>query len=342
MMKKILLAICLILIAGYVGCSKDKSPTAPQGPKVDQVIIVGTQVEPDFRTTKRFLITALPQDEAGEAIISDKVVPTVTMQLPNLTAQSAVSLLNPPSNKTLAVALDIDGSGSMVTTDPSRLRVSGAKRFFDVLQASGRNFTSAVFAYRGTPRSPFLNTELLQAFTNNITNLKTATDRVRQDSDTPTYESLLEVLAYTDTARSATSFDRKIVLLSDGQPNSLALRDQMCQTAKQKGILIFTIGLGPASDIDSLRRVTTAVENMRFIANCTGGAYAGISPTDPNSTNSIYASIASASAGGSIVITVTLSGSGFNAIGQGTIVRGTLTLASGGASASGSFSFSAP
>lgn len=247
-----------------------------------------------------------------------------------------------PSGKPLAVALDIDGSGSMGWNDTQRLRVSGAQFFIDVLDASGYPFEAAVFEFGGPTNYPFYYTGTHQDFTDDVDSLKDAIDMIGASGGTPTYESLIEVLSYVDTTKTEASYDRAIVLLSDGEPNSLYYRDSTCALANQLHIPIFTIGLGPASDLDSLTMSVTAVENMRYIANCTGGVYAGISPNDSSSANEIYGSMATATSQGSIIFNVTLGGTGFAGLQSGDLISGIITIVAGGTNAQAGFNFVVP
>jgi len=83
-----------------------------------------------------------------------------------------------PSGRPLAVALDIDGSGSMGWNDPQRLRVSGVQFFVDVLDASGYPFEVGVFEFGGPTDFPFYYTGLHQDFTNDVDSLKNAIDLI--------------------------------------------------------------------------------------------------------------------------------------------------------------------
>src|SRR5699024_3124103 len=147
-------------------------------------------------------------------------------------------------------SVDIDGSGSMGSNDPQRLRVSGAKDFIEKVSQSKlpNGWSISIFSYEGNPNKPFLNnSELLSPFSNDINALKTATDGVEGSGGTPTCSCFLGVFSYSEDNKPHDSNERAIVLLSDGYPNSTALRDSVCQVAKKMESPIYTIGLGPAS-----------------------------------------------------------------------------------------------
>lgn len=338
------LIILVFLLSIFFSCDESKkSPTESNLPEVDEVIIVGTQVDTSFLSDGQFGLTAIPLDNQGSAILSNQVSAQVTINQPaNLIGSVHVDRVVIPSGKPLAIALNIDGSGSMGWNDPDELRKIGAKFFVDVLDASGYPYEAAVFEFGGPIHLPFNYTGLHQDFTNIVDSLKNAIDLIGVWGGTPTYESLIEVLHYVDTTKFVSQYERAVVLLSDGEPNSLTYRDSTCVLANELHIPIYTIGLGPASDLDSLTMDEDAVENMRFIANCTGGAYAGISPSDSTSANSIYGNMANATSQGSIIFNVTLSGVGFAGLSSGDLITGIITIVSGGTNAVASFSFVVP
>lgn len=346
-MKYLSLKVILVLILSFLflyNCSESKkSPTESDLPEVDQVIVVGTQVAENFLTTGMFALSAIPLDNQGAAILSNQVTAQVAINEPfGVSASVQINQIVNPSGKPLAVALNIDGSGSMDWNDPNGLRKSGAKFFVDVLEASGYPYEAAVFEFPGLYNLEFSYCQLHQDFINNPDTLKNAINWIGDSGGTPTYESLIEILNYVDTTKSITNYDRAIVLLSDGEPNSTYLQDSTCSLANNLDIPIFTIGLGPASDLDSLNMSVTAVENMRYIANCTGGVYAGISPADTSSASAIYGSMANATSQGSIIFNVQLSGTGFDNLSSGDLITGLLTILSSGQNAVAGFSFVVP
>ncbi len=325
----------LTTVAVMTGCDLFTSEKAP---RVEEIIIVGTQVPSDFQTTHRFGLVALPLDDRGEAILSLDVQSEVTIEMPaSIDASARIEDVTEPSGRPLALALDIDASGSMQDNDPTGARLSGAKAFVDVLAQSGTSFETAVFEYSGE------GARLLQPFTGDVDSLRAAIDQIGSNGGTPTYQGLLQVLAVLDSEKPSSGFDRSIVLFSDGQPDDtdIGLREQVCATATTAEAPIYAIGLGPASDIDG--NDPTAVEEMRAIAECTGAAYTGIDPDDvEGSTLLIFNNIGLATSQGSIAFDVQLDGAELASLVEGTIVQGTLTITSGGTSASAPFSFRVP
>lgn len=325
-----ILTILLLSLSscGLLGSDKDEP--------IDTVILVGTNIPEDFRTSNSFSLTAVPLDASGLALFDQDLSPEVVITAP-VPAETRVDLgdINRPSGLPLAVSLDIDASGSTSSTDPTKARLTGAKSFVSVLNQSESDFETAVFEYSGS------SARLLQDFTRDPDSLGAAIDRVGSSGGTPTYRSLLQIMEYMNEEKPTEMYDRAIVLLSDGQPGDSRLRTEMCTEATLNEIPVYSIGLGPASDIDNNESV--AVEEMRAIAECTGAAYAGIDPVNiDESARIIFDNIGFATTRGTAEFNVELDAEVVANIRSGQIVEGTLTIGSGGEKASAGFSFRAP
>jgi hypothetical protein len=202
------------------------------------------------------------------------------------------------------------------------------------LNAGETPYEAAIFRY--PPAG-----DLLQGYTADLDSLDAAISQIGSGGGTPTYSSLLDVIDYTEEEKPTDSFDRSIVLLSDGLPSDQSLRPQVCERATELSIPIYSIGLGPASDIDG--DLTRAVEEMRAVAECTGAAYVGIDPVNIDSSATlIFNNVGLAASEGSITFAVQIQGEGFDRLQQGIILRGLVDLSSGGESASAVFSFRVP
>ena len=305
-------------------------------PTVDSVFVIGTRVPSDFLTSGRFELVATALDDGGEAILTPDMSITLSVIRPTGTsAAGTFGGINEVSGDPLAVSLVLDGSGSMSSNDPDRLRVVGAQAFVERLSTTpDLEWEASVYTYSSG------YTRQIE-FSNSVPDLLTAIGRVGQSGGTDTYETLLDVLADGDAERPRGSFEPAIVLLSDGYPGSTSLRDEVCGESVRLGRPVYSIGLGPASDLSD-DPDPNAVEEMREIARCTNSVYAGIAAGDPTAVERIYTSIATATAQGSVSYNVTLSGAGFEALDPGDTVEMRLTLESGGGTASQTFSFTAP
>lgn len=329
MKKLFFLLTAFLTLWSFSACDRNDDPP------VEDVIFVGTTVSSSFKTSGEFGLTAIPLDMTGAAILSESVEANVTVASSlGLGASTTVSTINEPSGSPLAVTILLDASSSMNTTDPNRYRVEGAKAFIDRLVSQGITFEAAIADYNGSGAT------ILQEFSSDVLALKNAADQVGASGGTPTYEALDEMLDYLETQKPATAYERIIVLLSDGDPNSLANRDNVCAKAQTLDIPIYSIGLGPASDISSSMS-SNAIENMRFLADCSGGAYVGIDPANPASASEVYNNIAIASAQGTIDFDVVLDGD-LTSLTSGMIITGTITICNSDECASAPFSFSVP
>jgi uncharacterized protein YegL len=299
-------------------------------------LVIGTSVPSDLLANGTFEISALPLDGDGEAILSSGTSVTVTVQSPaSIEARVEAQQAFAPSGNPLAVAVNIDASGSMATTDPTDARLAGAKALVETLLKAPTGFEAAIFRY------PFAGA-LLQEFTDDPADLNAAIDQIGANGGTPTYTSLDIILDYMEDEKDASSYERAIVLLSDGQPGDANLKQSVCAKATSLQIPIYSIGLGPASDVVSNPN-SFAVQEMRDIADCTSATYAGIAQDNIDvSAIRIFDSVAQATAKGNVEYQVQLRGSGFDTLRPGDLVTGLIRVSSGGGTASGEFSFRVP
>ena len=106
-----------------------------------------------------------------------------------------------------------------------------------------------------------------------------------------------------DSTYAAGSANRSLLVLGDGQPNDNA-NDNLettCEKAQQTGVPINTIGFGPAAD-QSPNANKAAVDTLRNLANCSGGAYTGV--VSATALDSAFANFGTAARSGSVVNTV--------------------------------------
>lgn len=75
----------------------------------------------------------------------------------------------------------------------------------------------------------------------------------------------------------------------------------LCARAQEGGIPVNTIGFGPAAD-DDVRTQPEAVELLRNLAYCSGGAYTGVAAAE--ALGGAFSVMGEAVRSGSIVITV--------------------------------------
>lgn len=345
-----LLTVALLCVF-VVGC--DSSGSSGGEASVDRVAVTGTQVSPDFQNDGKFGVSATPLDGGGNGIISNNLKTSVKIEhnpasgtkahTDSIVAQVTIDSTNDASGNDLAIPIVLDGSGSMGFNDPDSLRVDGANAFVDALNTGGASFESAVFEFPGFSSDPsFASTDVFAGFTSDVDSLKRGIAMVEASGGTPMYPSLAEVLIYSENERPNANYQKAIVLLADGSPSSTMLQDSVCTDARRKNSPIFGIGLGPASDLsDSFERDGEAIAEMREVSSCSGGAYQGLSPDSLEAVEEAFTAAAAGSSQGSVNFGVEIV-SGLSEIAPGDIIRGTLTVESGGSSANGVFTFSVP
>lgn len=143
--------------------------------------------------------------------------------------------------KYLAVALLVDGSGSM---RPHMRQACEAAAAF--ISHAGINDRIAVFSCNESLL-------LLQDFTIDHTLTLRALSEIQARENTAIFAAIKEIIAFFAKVPAPR---QALVVLTDGQDNrSRATVDENIQLAKDAGLSLFTVGLGPGSDDQSLRRL---------------------------------------------------------------------------------------
>jgi VWFA-related protein len=143
--------------------------------------------------------------------------------------------------KSLAVALLVDGSGSM--RPHMRKACEAAAAFISHTSSSDR---VAVFS---CSESLLLH----QDFTIDHALTLQALSEIRTRKNTAIFDAIKEIIALY---KNVPAHRQALVILTDGQDNrSRATVAENIQLAKDAGVSLFTVGLGPGSDDLSLRRL---------------------------------------------------------------------------------------
>jgi hypothetical protein len=330
-----------LLAAAGVLAACDDGPTRPRGQKIAALAVSGVRIDArTFPTTGRFELGLLATDGEGAPILSDKV--TVTSVVTTLDPGGTLPALafvetrvQEPGELPLAAAIDIDDSGSMSGSDPADLRAEAAKVFWEAVLGADPENQVAFFDFGHGASTGFIESRMLAGWTKNRTELEAQLVNIESYGGTPLYESMLEVARWVDTTCSATHHNRVVLLLTDGYPNGMENRDAAIQAAVNSGIIFHTVGLGPASDLNP-EHYDEAVAVVREIAEQTGGVYAAA--TDAAALAPIFQTLARVSSEGQIISAFTI-----NPIpAPGTRVNGTVTVESGGATATATWSFVIP
>ncbi len=217
-----------------------------------------------------------------------------------------------------ALSLLIDGSGSMERRyyegecdtcphDPGRERVGAAFRFVETLFDVAPDSRLAIAEFGPEPSAGMSATYLHTDFDNNPRRLETALEYIGGDQPlgTPLYDSLYEMINATSDEADVLSFEyregiqRHVVILSDGLDTASVWYDldDVVEAALQENVVLYVVGLGPASASDTrFDDADLAVRDLQILAEETGGFYAGVD--DPSRLHQLFDNVAYALAGG--------------------------------------------
>ncbi len=155
----------------------------------------------------------------------------------------------------LDIVLVLDSSGSMNSSDPSRLRVAAAKEFVSKLTENDR---AAVIDFDS-------RAALYQSFTSDKDLLDGAIDKVDASGNTDLSDGMaLAIQQFTDESYSRTDAYKYIILLTDGQGG---YDSQYTSTAQDNGIVVFTVGLGSGVDADLLTEIAESAGGKYYAAS---------------------------------------------------------------------------
>ncbi|MDR1187447.1 MAG: VWA domain-containing protein [Bifidobacteriaceae bacterium] len=151
------------------------------------------------------------------------------------------------------VMLVLDSSGSMLDNDPGRLRVTAASLLIDALKDGDR---VGVVDFDQTAR-------LLQPLSDDFQAAKSALARVRANGGTNLSAPMSLALSRLDSIDWKGS-KRAIVLLTDGVGSYDKV---LTQWAKERGIVVYTVGLGRATDEALLDEIASQTGGKFFLAD---------------------------------------------------------------------------
>jgi len=325
----------------FAACSG--SDSSHLNASVDSVIIVGTSVTKEIYQTGHYGLTLVPKDDQGEVVLGQGLKVLITLASPSgFTSTIDDTTCNEgKAGDGLSVGVIIDDSGSMSGSDPEVRRKDAALAFIDALDDGDEVLLTDYGATSdGSLRdlvcaSDPANTSDCSAaaggFTHDKVALRAATEGIVASGGTPLYESCVQMVPLV----AARKGKQAMLLLSDGQPGSDAERTACFDAAEAAGIPIFTVGLGPASEVDASGS-DAAVTVLRELATSTGGAYAAADA--PKALTALFANVGTALAKGKCNSEAILNQ--YEKLTPGTRVRGTVEV--GDNQATGSFEFVAP
>lgn len=319
------------------GVLADGGAADPNG-EVVEVTVVGTSASSTFQTDGTMGITMLPMNAAHEVVLAGNLAVDVTFSAPSDLSASVIRTecteLAPDLHGS-AIGIVIDDSGSMADNDPKLQRRSAAVSFIKTLGADD----SAVLTDYGNQGGGLRDltcfdnvtgkfcADSTPTFTRDKAKLIAGTANIAAgQAGTPLYESCEEMVGIVDAARD---HRRGMLLLSDGQPDSMRRRSACHDAARRAGIPVFTVGLGPAAEADP-KAEAAAVKVLRELASETGGSYA--SANDPGQLDRLFSTIGTALAHGNCKTTLKVRSAA--PIPAGTTLTGEISVGRRGAKAS--------
>lgn len=199
-----------------------------------------------------------------------------------------------------SAALLVDGSASMLDTDPERYRVEAAKELSRALYQCSKGWRLGLFEFSDSMFNAEVEEEA--GFGATPLQIEAGADRLGADGGTPLWDAAKEMLKETEQdARDAFPGEKDVgatlIIISDGaDTSSSASLSSVIEKAQETGVTVHVIGVGPSSDSDSLWSDPSAVEDLRRLAEETGGTYGFVDSAADLPT--VARSIAQAQCGG--------------------------------------------
>ena len=204
----------------------------------------------------------------------------------------------------------VDGSGSVLATDPDRVRVEAVRVMADKLASCGEGWEQSLMEFGVyQPTGGFAVTAQRADWTTDPAAIGEAAESLDAADLTPLWDAIIEVLDELERHHDrAFDGDRDgagvgLVVLSDGDDTaSTQNRAAVVARAEALDVRLHMVGFGPAADGDQAVD-PAAVESLRRIADATGGYYGYVSNVDE--LPALAESIALAQCGGHTQLVVT-------------------------------------
>ncbi len=333
--------ISFIILIAFAGCSGGGSSLSNEDSEsnpVEEVAVLNYSFDSDFANNGIINVDLIPLDSAGNFTSIDSISAVASFDdgQPGVTARANVDInltvqLNQyvqPTASSLpwAFAVDIDSSGSMSTSDPSDLRIDAAKLF--VASILGEKPTSQfnIYDFGYSSNGTFSDTRQLTAdWTSDQTTIDAAIDQVVASGGTPLYDSIYEILQKFTTEKDASSYQRAMLVLSDGSPNSYTYEQDVYDYSVANNIPINSVSLGSGS----------YEQNMKDLADETGGVYT--KAVDAASLSTAFQNISLGTSNGYMDYNLVFPDPSVLPNGTSTTVNVTVTISAGGTTQTASF-----
>jgi hypothetical protein len=329
------------MVVSAISCISVASCGDGAGPSAPSPLSLAVAVRVDsagFRSGGEFALDLVPADQVGNTFVSEPWEITADLTAPSSVALNLLSqVLEPADSQPVVVAILIDDSGSMRSSDPDRHRATAAQLFWnDVLDSRPGNAVGLLDFGRGdVPPSPgFQHVRLLAGLTTDRGALDAVLDQIQAQpgGGTPLYAAASEVVSWIDST-VATPAQRVLVVITDGAPSDSSLADSLFRLAAVRELRIFAVGLGEAAVQDP---PTTATLVVKELATRTGGIYAAADP--PTEVRPILQRLARSASPARLVVFLRID----PAPEAGTTLTGTVTVSGARGTASAPWSFVAP
>lgn len=285
--------------------------------------LAGVSPAADYSQTGRVDLNLVGQNEAAQlaTMALDIEVENADGTYTPCESDGTTTRGGAPNN---VVTLMVDGSGSMEFTypveeygnacvtcphDPGRERVGAAHRFIDEIFSLAPTSRVALGEFGPDPSGGMNATVLHHDFSSDGFSVLGRVDDIMgyEPFGTPLWDSLEEMLERTDDEAWAVEREmegevrRHVVVLSDGRDSTSewADMDSVIGQARDAGITVYAVGLGPASAADFDTRYadqTGTVQDLQTLARETGGFYSSVD--DPARLHELFDTVAAAVADG--------------------------------------------
>lgn len=220
-----------------------------------------------------------------------------------------------PGSDAGTFVLLVDGSTSMLDTDPARYRVHAAQEVASALGQCSEHWDQALLEFTTEAwGGQYEHSRMLSGFGADPGQIAEDADELQANGGTPLWDATSEVLAglthHADDHEAELEslaeegapeeagdsgdepvpdgpvyerYGRSLVVISDGADTASygAHLDSVIRQANEAGIQVHAIGLGPASDAESeMFADPQAIEDLRRLALETGGTYGYVSSAD--------------------------------------------------------------
>ncbi len=238
-------------------------------PPIGELHLLGYSVSSQFHSDGAISLGMLAMDTTGEAILDSDIYleaeVTCDVSFPMGGSIHLGAAHQPDQNRPFQMAINLDGSGSMSSSDPQDRRIPASQMLIDVIDESFPGSTFAAWEFND-------EVNLLVDFTSDTNAIKTAVTEVGADGSTRLHDSVQQILHGFATSQTPDA-QPAILLLSDGMDTaSNSDRSAVIAQAKQLGVPIYAVGLGGALDIPGL----DFLDDLQVYAHDTGGMFAYI------------------------------------------------------------------